>query len=115
MPHVSCPICRVPCVIPNVVEHCSAQSCGNHVGNSVFRIAEAIVTLWQPAIVYLLQGGTPLHQAAAWDHVAVVETLLLHNADLEARDRSVSFVSLYKIFESIQYKLVIPTSCSTLA
>ncbi len=101
--------------MPRVVEHCSAHFGGIHVGNGVLLIAEAIVTLGQAAIVCLLQGSTALHQAAAWDHVAVVETLLLNGADLEARDHSVSFVSLYKNFESLQYKLIIPMPCSTFA
>lgn len=107
---LSCSKCHVyvSCLMPHVAEHCTTHFCGNHVGNGVRRIAEAVVTLWQPAIVYLLQGSTAMHQAAAWDHVAVVETLLLHGADLEARDESVSFASLYKNFESLQHKLIIP-------
>ena len=43
-------------------------------------------------------GSTALHHAAAWDHVAVVETLLLNGADLEAKDQTVSFVSLCQKF-----------------
>jgi len=107
---LSCSKCHVyvSCLMPHVVEHRTAHFCGNHVGNGVRRIAEAVVTLWQPAIVYLLQGSIAMHQAAAWDHVAVVETLLFHGADLEARDESVSFASLYKNFESLQHKLIIP-------
>ena len=60
-------------------------------------------------------GYTALHLAVTAGHAAVVETLLLNGADLEARDHSVSFVSLYKNFESLQYKLIIPMPCSTFA
>ncbi len=52
--------------------------------------AEAIVTLWPPALTCLLQGRTALHLAATAGQVAVVETLLLDGANPEAREKWVS-------------------------
>ncbi len=57
-------------------------------------MAKAVVTLWQPGIVCVcvcvLQGMTALHWAAVQGHVAVVETLMLNRADLEAENKTVS-------------------------
>lgn len=83
-----------PCVMPHVVQQCSAYFCCNHIENGVLLVAKAVVKLWPPATVCLSQG-TALHLAAAGSHVAVVQTLLLNAADLEARDIGVSCSSLY--------------------
>jgi hypothetical protein len=68
---------------------------------TVCSLAKAIVMPWKSAIACLLQGCTALHLAAAAGHVAVVETLLLNGADLEARGQDVSCGSLYKTFETL--------------
>lgn len=58
-------------------------------------VTKAIVTLWQPATMCMLQGLTALHVAASLGHVHVTETLLLNGADPKARDKQVSYGSLY--------------------
>ena len=60
------------------------------IGNGVLLVAKALVMVWPPATVCLLQGGTALRLAAGEGRVAVVQTLLLSGADLEARDADVS-------------------------
>ncbi len=51
-------------------------------------MAKAIAMLWQPGVVCLLQGITALHWAAVRGHAAVVETLMLNSADLEAENKN---------------------------
>ena len=43
-------------------------------------------------IACLLQGRTALHQAVVSGHVAVVETLVLNGADIEAKCDEVSYI-----------------------
>ncbi len=52
-------------------------------------MAKPLVTVWQPGIVCVLQGMTALHWAAVQGHAAVVETLMLNRADLEAENKTV--------------------------
>ncbi len=99
--------------MPHVVESCSACFCCDHVGHvgdGVLLVANGFVSPWQPKSACLLQGRTALHWAAQEGHVAVVETLLLNSADLEARSKSVRCNSLYKTLESLQYTPIVPMS-----
>ena len=102
--------------MPHAVEHCSAYFCCNHIGSGVLLVAKALVMVWPPAIACLLQGWTAMHRAAAKGHVAVVETVLLSGADLEARDKRVSSSSLYKRFKFLHYIPIVPMyKCSVSA
>ncbi len=85
--HVMC-----PCVMPHEVKHCSEYCCFNHIGNGVLLVAKANVILWRPALVCLLQGNTAMHLAAYRGHIAVIETLLLNEADSEAKNVEVSYI-----------------------
>ena len=93
--------------MPHVAEHCSANFCFNYIGRGVRLVVKAILLLWPPATVCLLQRRTALHRAAAAGHVAVVKTLLLSGADPGARSNSVSRNSSYR-FESCRIHPLYP-------
>ena len=65
----------------------------NYIGNGVRLLVKAILLLWPPATVCLLQRRTALHLAAVYGHVAVVKTLLLNGAYPGATNCYVSYSS----------------------